>query len=80
MEFDLNGNGDIGKKRVIWGSVGPGSWKTLPLILFPVVCGESLPTRVGEGEWEFGGGKGDSEGGLPFLLHTLILSLQISCP
>ncbi|XP_011888398.1 PREDICTED: allograft inflammatory factor 1 isoform X1 [Cercocebus atys] len=51
MEFDLNGNGDIGEKRVIWGGGGgvcrPKKTEVSPTCSIPHDLGGGPPTRVG---------------------------------
>ncbi|XP_012292065.1 allograft inflammatory factor 1 isoform X1 [Aotus nancymaae] len=47
MEFDLNGNGDIGKERVMAGGCRPRMAEVSPTCSIPHHLGGGPPTRVG---------------------------------
>lgn len=59
MEFDLNGNGDIGEKRVIWGECADlGRGRSFLQCSIPNGLGESPAPRIGGrgvGIWKWAG-------------------------
>lgn len=79
MEFDLNGNGDIGEEKGVWGECAdPGKQRSLLLSLSPVDRKGPATinnTRVRDGCME---GRDDRETGPSS--PTLIFHLQILCP